>query len=1382
MKSFLLLPILALILGSCSSKQETVATLKVGVGNLISGDPNKTDGGVIVWGKSNLGDRMGMVVSSTNDKIVLTNGNWTFWAVSWNGGSDGAFEGNLMEGDTRCGSASANLVGGDQVVDLSISQAGCSNLSEPAYFPATGTTTTFQPLEISMCQPGDTLPGTCNDNFAAVRSVKVYLNGFRYNAGSLAEMHDGLTRCIDFTTDSLDQLTDLTIPAGASVGAPYVASFEAYSNINCDTSLGKITFPNGLLAGSQVADESAVLDGSTPDKTRMRLRKNVVITKPTVSSLSFSAADNVLTGSVIVTNVFASDTLVEVFSDSGCSTSVGSLDPTGASAVVPVTFSGGDGIKTAYAKRTDSLGNISACSTTSQSYTYDGTAPYVTSITSSLADNSYGVGSVINIDVTFSEQVNLFFTTPTLTLNGGAATATAVSDDNNTIVTYSFTVTSENITDLDVTAMTFGVSQLTDTAGNDPVTTLPPTPQSLAVLKDINIDTNQPTIADITTSFADATYGPSTTLDIKVKMSETVTVSGNVTVNLNNGATIVATPTLTTSTNTNDTLVFNYTPGSFGGGTIAILDVSSISLGANIVQDLALNDADMSSASGIFSTNHTIPINLTQPTITSVGITEGGGKTYYNNDNINFEVTLLNAVSPGSCTSATITLSNSDVVNFGSLAGGNYTLNFPYTVVSDETNIYVTALNFTPGNCSDSFGNDVDTGTLPGSGASNPLGGNVDFDATAPFISNIIVSNQTSGNYGALTTFDIELTFSENIYIHGSPTIDLNNGLSNVTVYTNTANTITFQFTSGSPGSGVADTLGSYLEIIAANFAAGSITEDPTLGLGNDADNTLPSANPIVDSGYLITIDTTPPQVLSITAVADDYVTGEVISVTLTFDETIDLQSSTPEFQVDINGIFKSAIKQSFAANTITVDFPVHIGETDADGVEFTTSALISGTIQDALGNPFNSLGAAMKINGDSSVTINDFSATTQEYGLDLTGASSPYIYDSAVDPISGHLYVVGDFTNFRGNAGVNYIAKIAPDGTVVTAFNTAFAAAYSGTALTQPIHGVAVDEAQKVIIVGGFSFSDGSKTYNKIARLNNIGTLDGSFFSTGCGINCGMTNGSGIIKDVAVGKMSGQEYYTIVGDFSATTLSNYPSGNITNLKKIARINADGSIDAGFKTNCATYVAAAGEILTVESEGLGYGSNKKVYVGGTTPLTINGNTSSFHLLDGNCSPIGSIVNLTTGDVEVIRSLGNGEVYIGGSFNSGVLKYNYDGAIATLDTGFSSGLGSGVPSGSVDALEIVGPRLVIGGSFTNFDSNTVNNIVTVDKTNGSFTADFYDSQPGLSGAGNKVTTIQIFGDGVNKGVFVGGDFSNYGGNALSTAVNNETKGLILEIAP
>ena len=185
---------------------------------------------------------------------------------------------------------------------------------------------------------------------------------------------------------------------------------------------------------------------------------------------------------------------------------------------------------------------------TNKAIVVDGIAPTVTSVSSSTANGTYQIGSLISIQVSFSEVVNVVGI-PTLALNaGGSASATYLSGTGSTVLNFSYTVAAgQSVADLNYSATTSlavgsGVT-IQDAAGNAASLTLPTTTAagSLGANKAMVVDGIAPTVTSVSSSTGNGTYRIGNVISIQVTLSEAVSVVGSPTLVLNAGGSASAT-------------------------------------------------------------------------------------------------------------------------------------------------------------------------------------------------------------------------------------------------------------------------------------------------------------------------------------------------------------------------------------------------------------------------------------------------------------------------------------------------------------------------------------------------------------------------------------------------------------------------------------------------------------------------------------------------------------------------------------------------------------------------------------------------------------------------------------------------------------------------
>lgn len=149
-----------------------------------------------------------------------------------------------------------------------------------------------------------------------------------------------------------------------------------------------------------------------------------------------------------------------------------------------------------------------------------------------------------------------------------------------------------------------------------------------------------------------------------------------------------------------------------------------------------------------------------------------------------------------------------------------------------------------------------------------------------------------------------------------------------------------------------------------------------------------------------------------------------------------------------------------------------------------------------------------------------------------------------AVQP-DGKSVIGGDFTAVNAIESQNRIARLNEDGTLDRSFNTGLGAdGFVSAVAVYPLDGLNTNNNGKIIIAGGFLSVNGEERLG-VARLNADGSLD-TAFNPGSGAN-------GIVWSalvVAAGKV------VIAGDFTEV------AGESRN--GVARLNEDGSLDMAF--------------------------------------------------------------------------------------------------------------------------------------------------------------------------------------------------------------------------
>ena len=605
------------------------------------------------------------------------------------------------------------------------------------------------------------------------------------------------------------------------------------------------------------------------------------------------------------------------------------------------------------ARPTDLAGNSS---TTTRTFLFDSTAPTVTNVTASTANGAYTTGTVVHVQIAFSKNVTVTGT-PQLTLNTSPAeTASYGSGSGTSTLTFDYTVQAgDNAATLDYAtsaALALNGGTIRDAATNDATLTLP-TPGaagSLAANKSIAIDTLVPTVTSVTATDPDAAYKAGDVIHVRVAFSENVIVSGTPRLALNSGATVDY-----ASGSGSSTLAFDYTIA--GGENSADLDynaTTSLALNGGTIKDAATNNANVTLASpgaaGSLGNAKNIVVDTTAPTVSGVTSSTANG-SYKAGATVSIQVAFSENVTVSGAPK--LALNSGGTADYSS-GSGTSTLAFTYTVAGGENSADLdysatTSLTLNGGTIDDAAGNAA-TRTLAAPGAGGSLGNakNIVVDTTVPTVTGV-TSSTANGSYKAGATVSIQVGFSENVTVTGTPQLTLNSGATVDYASGSGTSTLTFAYTVGA-GEASADL--DYNATTSLTSSGGTIKDAAT----NTATLTLASPGTAGSLGNAkdIVIDTTAPTVSSVSASNADgsYTTGDVIHVEVTFGEAVTV-TGTPKLTLDTAPSRTADYVSGSGTPTLTFDYAIQAGDSAADLDYAATGslALNGGTIKDTATN-----------------------------------------------------------------------------------------------------------------------------------------------------------------------------------------------------------------------------------------------------------------------------------------------------------------------------------------------------------------------------------------------------------------------------------------------
>lgn len=348
--------------------------------------------------------------------------------------------------------------------------------------------------------------------------------------------------------------------------------------------------------------------------------------------------------------------------------------------------------------------------------------------------------------------------------------------------------------------------------------------------------------------------------------------------------------------------------------------------------------------------------------------------------------------------------------------------------------------------------------------------------------------------------------------------------------------------------------------------------------------------------------------------------------------------------------------------------------------------------------------------------------------------------FDAAVSAIAvqpdGKMVVGGVFP-VANDTIRNRIVRLNADGTNDASFSAA-----TGRGFNDVVTSVVLQPDGKILVGGAFTsfngenFISGTNRASRIVRLHTDGTLDNTFFTPGFGVN-DRINSIALQSDGAM---------VLGGNFTAFN-------GTTGFNRILRINADGSRDNTF--NPGTGFGGNVLAITLQPDG-------KILVGGLF-TSYNGTTGINRIArlnaDGSLDASFATGTGFGGNVTSMVVQPDGKILVGGLFTSyngttginRIARLNADGS---LDNAFTTATGTGF-IGDVNSI-VIQPdnKLVVAGNFTDFNGTALNRIARLN-ADGSLDNTFL---PG-TGFGGVVNRVVLQADGK---ILAGGNFVSFSG--------------------
>ena len=242
-----LLVIILAFISACSKQGgQTNAKLEITSSFLLSGQP----GGTMLYLINKDADTQQAIgIGSNQTQVTLANGNWDFVVLSWSGE-------DTLTGTLRCAKTSANLVGGEANVSLSLSTAACNDdFFSPAAYRVSGSTNA---LQLHSCR---------SINAATAATANVICDGLQRGQGKSyvikllshkeASAEDEYDVSLLGTTHLSSKCIQANSPPNGMTTLPYLIPFgsasfrpavkiEAYTIVGCSGSRKDFYFPDFL--------------------------------------------------------------------------------------------------------------------------------------------------------------------------------------------------------------------------------------------------------------------------------------------------------------------------------------------------------------------------------------------------------------------------------------------------------------------------------------------------------------------------------------------------------------------------------------------------------------------------------------------------------------------------------------------------------------------------------------------------------------------------------------------------------------------------------------------------------------------------------------------------------------------------------------------------------------------------------------------------------------------------------------------------------------------------------------------------------------------------------------------------------------------------------
>jgi hypothetical protein len=830
---------------------------------------------------------------------------------------------------------------------------------------------------------------------------------------------DALTFRLIFTEAVSGLLADDFAISGSTATVSRIAMLSGSTGTyDVTVSGGNLSDRNGvvgllLAAGATVADVAGnaltSVNAATTPQTYTLDNRNPVAT--------ITASATTLGGANTATITFTLDQSSTDFGADDIASAGGTLSGfTGSGTTYTATFTPSTGFSGTATISVDagSFKNASEVFNTASSLniTVDTTAPRVLSVQSPTTNGLYKVGAVIDVTVTFNE--NIAVTTgggvPTLLLEMGATDQAArYLSTSGAVATFRYTTVAGDVTtDLDfvtTSSLALNGGSIRDVAGNAANITLmsPGATGSLAANAAIGVDTVAP---QAPTSLVLTPIGG-------VVRTNKLTATNT---NLTASATVVAGEATSGTATLYLDGVSLATDSTIGSGDVSVTfdlgKTTTAELQAAVAAGgvLTVKTADLAGNLSLASTGVTLGIDYAAPTIALTS----SRSALLTGQTATITATLSEATSDFAV--GDITVAGGAVSSF---AGSGTSYTFTFTPTANSTTSM--SISVQAGSFADAFGNT--------NSASNTLGATV--DTAAPSVTSVS-SSSADGPYRAGATLSITVAFNDIVTVStgsGVPTLLLETGTTDTSATYSSGsgtNTLTFRYVvqAGNTSSDLDQQSNAALALNGGTIRDAS---------GNDAVLTLasPAASGSLGANKAIVIDTVAPSAptsLAATAIGGTVVANTLLAsnTNMTATASITAGQATGGSAELLLGSAVIATDASISSGDTSVSFTLGLTTTAQVQAAIAAGGVLTTRLIDLAGNTSAS-STAVNLAVDYVVPTVALTISRSSFKIGQTATVSVELSESSSNFVVGDISVVGGLLSGFTGSGTTYSATFTP-------------------------------------------------------------------------------------------------------------------------------------------------------------------------------------------------------------------------------------------------------------------------------------------------------------------------------------------------------------------